>query len=355
MGSHDSHDKLKKAIAVINQKKRDIIPPTSEYLSFQAVFYKKNIMSLRSSCRTIFSLLFLVTINPGEAKAQVIPDGTLPTVVEQIQNMRKITGGERVGNNLFHSFEQFSVPEGIEAIFENDLDIENIFTRITGKEASIIDGIIKTAGAANLFLLNSNGIVFGANASVDIGGSFFATTANNIQFSDGTSFGIPTGHPNVTLTMTAPVGISFNGDNGSITVNGTGNLITNDFPISPIEFSGTPSGLSVNDAQTLALVGNEINFNGGVVTTEGGNIYLGSAESGSVGISQTENGFIFTTEGVTKFQDINLNQQSFVNSSGGTVGSISLTGENIRTLAKVFYGMMVNYFNLIFADKNNGN
>ena len=101
-------------------------------------------MQLAPSFRTIFSLLFLATINTGIAQPQVIPDGTLPSVVEKLGNMDKITGGERVGNNLFHSFEKFSIKEGMEAIFENALDIENIFTRITGSEISLIEGLLKT-------------------------------------------------------------------------------------------------------------------------------------------------------------------------------------------------------------------
>jgi filamentous hemagglutinin family protein len=57
-----------------------------------------------------------------------------------------INAGEREGNNLFHSFEEFSVSESIEAVFENAPDIENIFTRITGEEASSINGILRTQG-----------------------------------------------------------------------------------------------------------------------------------------------------------------------------------------------------------------
>ncbi len=285
--------------------------------------------SYRLFGRSIFSLLFLGSIRGGFVSAQVVPDGTLPTNVEQIGNMDKITGGERVGNNLFHSFEQFSIPEGMEAVFENGLDIENIFTRVTGNEASIIDGLLKTAGGANFFLINPSGIVFGENARLDVGGSFVASTANEVKFADGNTFAVD-GNPNVTLTISVPIGLGFYGQNGNITVNGSGNQITNDSPFSPIEFDGTPNGLSVNDGQTLALVGNGINFNGGVVTTEGGNIYLGSAESGTVGISQTENELSFSDDGVTKFQDINFNQQSLVNSSGEKVGNISLIGENIN-------------------------
>ncbi|NJL50976.1 MAG: filamentous hemagglutinin N-terminal domain-containing protein [Hydrococcus sp. SU_1_0] len=123
--------------------------------------------------RLCFSVVCLLTIFPVNASAQITPDGTLPTVVEEQENMEKITGGEREGNNLFHSFEEFSIPEGIEAIFENGLDVENIFTRITGESASTINGILKTQGGANFFLINPNGIVFGENAQLDVGGIIY--------------------------------------------------------------------------------------------------------------------------------------------------------------------------------------
>ncbi len=168
--------------------------------------------------------------------------------------MDRITGGERVGNNLFHSFEEFSIPTGAEAIFENAEDIENIFTRITGSDVSFIDGLFKTQGGANFFLLNPNGIVFGENARLDVGGSFTASTADSVVFADGNRFAVNDPNQKPLLTINQPIGLAFWRDNGSITVNGSGNQITNDDPQTPIEFGQTPNGLSVNNGRTLALV-----------------------------------------------------------------------------------------------------
>ena len=155
------------------------------------------------------------------AKGQIIPDGSLPTNVERQGRVTEITGGERAGNNLFHSFQDFSVPTGNEAFFNNGLDISNILSRVTGGNISNIDGLIRANGTANLFLVNPAGIVFGDNATLEIGGSFFGSTATGIEFADGTEFvSTNTDHP--ILTINAPVGLNLRDSTGEI--NSTANL-----------------------------------------------------------------------------------------------------------------------------------
>jgi filamentous hemagglutinin family protein len=86
------------------------------------------------------------------------------------------------GNNLFHSFSQFNVNAGESATFTGPGNINNILARVTGGNASLIDGTLRSEIAgANLFLINPNGVVFGPNAVVDVSGSFAATTANYLN------------------------------------------------------------------------------------------------------------------------------------------------------------------------------
>ncbi len=120
--------------------------------------------------------------------AQVIPDNTLGGESSQITNIdqlrERIDGGAIRGGNLFHSFLEFNVGEGRGVYFSNPAGIANILSRVTGGNASHILGQLGVLGNANLFLLNPNGIIFGQNASLDIQGSFHASTAEGIKLGE---------------------------------------------------------------------------------------------------------------------------------------------------------------------------
>jgi filamentous hemagglutinin family protein len=175
--------------------------------------------------KNIFKSFFISSfIFAGSAHAQIIPDNTLPINSSVIPGCVacEINGGTVRNGNLFHSFQEFSLPMGGEAIFKNTADIQNIFTRVTGSNASKIDGFISTSGSANLFLLNPNGIIFGQNAQLNIGGSFVASTADSIKFLDGASFGTKILESEPLLTVSVPMGLVLSNNPKAITVQGSG-------------------------------------------------------------------------------------------------------------------------------------
>jgi filamentous hemagglutinin family protein len=195
--------------------------------------------------------------------AQVIPDTTLParerSQVTGNPNFQ-VDGGARRGANLFHSFDQFSVPTGGSAYFNNAADVQNIFSRVTGESVSDIDGLIRANGTANLFFLNPNGILFGPNASLNIGGSFVGTTANAIGFSNGEVFSSD-------ATQALPSRL--------LNVNPNA-LFFNQLAAQPVVNQSTfnERGLQVPAEQNLLLVGGAIQLDGGRLISPGSYIEL---------------------------------------------------------------------------------
>jgi filamentous hemagglutinin family protein len=262
----------------------------------------------------------------ASSQAQVTSDGTLstPTVVNVVTSSDErnfiITGGSRVGDNLFHSFDEFSVPSPKDsAHFNNALDVQNIISRVTGRLRSEIDGRIQTNGNANLLLINPNGIIFGASAKLAIGGSFLASTANSLLFEDGTFFSTTDRQSQPLLTMSVPIGLQFGETSGHI--------INRSQAIGEIPFT---VGLQVPYGKTLALVGGNILLEGGGLTAQEGRIELGSvANSGLVRLNPSPQGWVLEYQGIQNFGDIRLSQNAFVNTTGAANGAIQLQGRQI--------------------------
>ena len=274
---------------------------------------------------------FIVGLSAAPIAAQVVPDTTLPVGARsQVSGNPtvQIDGGARRGSNLFHSFSQFSVPTGGSAYFNNAADVQNIFTRVTGGSVSNIDGVLRANGTANLFLLNPNGILFGANASLNIGGSFVATTANSINFADGFQYSATNPQTAPLLTVSAPVGLQMGANPGTIRVQGNGYALAVQVPIfSPINRGNSTSGLRVAAGKTLALLGGDLDIAGGTLTAEQGHIELGSVRDGQVNLSATPSGFAFAYQGSQRSGAIRLSQQALADASGG--GVIQVQGNQV--------------------------
>ncbi len=266
----------------------------------------------------------------NSAIAQITPDATLPNntnVNELVDKTFNITGGTVSGGNLFHSFKEFSVPTDSTAFFNNGADIQNIINRVTGGSISNIDGLIKANGSANLFLINPNGIVFGENARLDIGGSFLGTSAESMKFSDGSEFSAVNPQSEPLLTVNVPLGLQYGKNPGSIQVRGNGEGRRElDSPI-----IDTQDALRVEADKTLALVGGDINLEGATLKTAGGRIELGSvAGNGLVNLVPTGKGFSLDYSSVENFGDIRLSQQANIDASGEGAGDIQVQGKLVR-------------------------
>ncbi|MEW6491698.1 MAG: filamentous hemagglutinin N-terminal domain-containing protein [Cyanobacteriota bacterium] len=173
-----------------------------------------------------------VAFSGNPAVAQITPDATLGTessVLTPNVNIRglpgdRIDGGAVRGANLFHSFQEFNVGDAQRVYFANPTGIENILSRITGNNLSNILGILGVDGGANLFLLNPNGIIFGAGAKLDISGSFFASTANSVIFNDGYQFSAKNPETPPLLTVNVPLGVQYGTNQPQTTITNSGNL-----------------------------------------------------------------------------------------------------------------------------------
>ncbi len=271
-------------------------------------------------------------LNYGVVKAQIIPDSTLPvnSGITVDSDISIINGGTRAGNNLLHSFDQFSIPTGKTVYFNNAGDIQNIISRVTGKSISNIDGLLRANSAANLFLLNPNGIIFGSNASLNIGGSFLASTASSLKFANGTEFSTTETQIAPLLTVSAPIGLNLENNTGEIRVQGSGHTLGISSLFSPISGAGaSDNGLRVLPQKTLALIGGGIALEGGNLTAPGGRVELGSVGNGIVTLNPTTSGWVFGYEGLQNFQNIELSKRALVDASGSGSSAIQLVGKQI--------------------------
>lgn len=264
--------------------------------------------------------------------AQITPDRTLlnNSRVTTQNNIRMIEGGTQAGHNLFHSFQEFSVPTGSSAYFNNAADVQNIISRVTGGLISNINGLIRANGTANLFLLNPNGIIFGSLARLNVGGSFVATTANAIKFGNLGFFSAS--NPEAPSPL--------------LTVNPSA-LLFNQFSPAPIQNNSVaPAGLDrlediftlglrVPDGQSLLLVGGNVSMNNGGLYAFGGRVELGGlTEPGTVELKNDGNGLSLNFPNGVVRGDVSLTRGARVNVTGESGGSIAINAQNIDILGK---------------------
>ncbi|MBD1871330.1 CHAT domain-containing protein [Cyanobacteria bacterium FACHB-471] len=135
---------------------------------------------------TAMGLQFAIALLP--AYADPVPARNATGTRVQLRDGRFDIEGGRLSSdrtNLFHDFERFNLNRNQVANFLSNSEIRNIFSRVTGGDASYINGLLQVSGGnSNLYLINPSGILFGPNARLDVPASFTATTATGIGFGD---------------------------------------------------------------------------------------------------------------------------------------------------------------------------
>ena len=256
------------------------------------------------SLTTIVTLALVLSDNC--AQAQIASDSTTNTKVQVIDSNNFIEGGIVNGQNLFHSFKQFSLTTNEIANFAHGSEIQNIFSRVTGGKVSDIDGLIQTQGDASLFLLNPAGVIFGANAQLDIGGSFLVSTGDRFIFADGSEFGTTNLSQDSLLTISTPVGLQYGINPGKVEILSNTSRLSSD-----------SSGLSIKAGETLALLGGDVSITRNSLNGSSSNIEIGSIKSGKVALGSHDNGWQFNYDQVKQTGTIDLsNRALIINSSG---------------------------------------
>jgi filamentous hemagglutinin family protein len=261
------------------------------------------------------------------AQRRPIADNTLgnnnsvvePDVFDGVPGDR-IQGGIQRGANLFHSFQEFNIDAERAAYFDNPAGVETILSRVTGDTQSDILGRLGVLGDANLFLLNPNGIIFGPGASLDIRGSFVASTANSFVFSEGAEFSATNPQTPPLLAINLPIGLQYGANQpGAINVN--------------------QSTFRVRERQSLILLGGEIVLDDSSLFSgvfNGGRIELGSGTSraGIVELQNGVNGLSLSFPSSFRRADIVLANNSSIDVDAIlTGGDIAMTARNVEILA----------------------
>ncbi|BAY09897.1 two-partner secretion domain-containing protein [Calothrix sp. NIES-2098] len=263
--------------------------------------------------------------------AQVTPDTSLgsessiviPNVLIKGLPSDRINGGAIRGANLFHSFQQFNVASGRGVYFTNPQGIENILSRVTGSNTTEIFGKLGVLGNANLYLMNPNGIVFGENASLDVQGSFVATTANAIKLGELGVFSASEPASSNLLSIN-PTALFYN-------------VLAKEAEI----INRSQGGINVPNGQSLFLVGGNVKLEGGVIKAPGGRVELGGlAAPGAIALSQNgKNLGLSFPDGVER-ADVLLTQSSIgdksseVNVRAGGNGSIAIHARDLKILER---------------------
>ena len=281
-------------------------------------------------------LAALLAFMTAHAFAEVTTDGTLGAAQSLSGLDFAITAdlGQQRGGNLFHSFSFFNINTGESATFSGPSTVNNIISRVTGGSASLVDGALNsTIPGANLFLINPSGVMFGENATLNISGSFHASTAGYLVLADGGRFDAVT-PGNSVLTSAPPSAFGFLDNPAAISVQN--------------------SKLLVESGKTLSIVGGDVSMDSAILYAPGGKVQVASVQSaGEVGVDVST----LAVDNYGQLGDIDVSHEGDFFSrfvpGVGIAGNIDVTAEDGGTVV-IRGGQFVADSALMFADGNTG-
>ena len=181
--------------------------------------------------------------------------------------------GTAVGHNLFHSFADFNINNGQTVVFSGNDSLVNVISRVTGSNATVIDGLLKSdLKNADFYFINPNGITFGASAQVDVPAAFHISTADKIDLGKNGAVFYADALKNNQLSTELPTAFGFLGTstatNGLLAVDG--------------------SQLNLKNGQTLDAVAGQITLaNKALITAPAGELRLVALQGlGSVSLER---------------------------------------------------------------------
>jgi filamentous hemagglutinin family protein len=262
----------------------------------------------------------------------VADSSQIGTQVSGANNNFDITGGLQRGQNLFHSFQDFSVPTSGQANFANPAGNRSIITRVTGNLFSDLNGLVNTNGA-NFFLINPNGIVFGTNAQLNVGKAFVGSTANSIDLVGG--------------GRTITFGTNPSGDRPLLSV--APNVL---FDVARLNLGGGSGAISnfgtlqtTNNSQYIGLIGGNVTLDGGNIIAPGGRVDIGGLKDAGT-ITIDPNGLVFSDNKLARSNVLITNGgaitvraiksldtiNTFLNNTTSPGSSINISANNIDLL-----------------------
>jgi len=210
----------------------------------------------------VIGLLAISQVVP-RARAQTVttitPNG-LGTSAPRSGSTINIQGGTPMGQNLFHSFSHFNLGANDIANFVQHSGASTVISRVTDAPSTIA-GTIQAIGWSNFYFVNPRGIVFESSARLNVSGSAYFSTAQNVRFVDGGFFNTRSAESRSLLSSSPVSSFGFTS-----------------FEAAAIKISG--NNLTVGSQETLSVIGGNVTIEGAQLKAPGGTVQVASVGYG---------------------------------------------------------------------------